>query len=325
MFGRLQKFISHVNIRNGSYISHFEHNSLLLRHPKPFKILLESRFGYCNNATKNEQTHWHVDISEDFNGRPQILTTCTNANKNNSDQHFLFFVDEDKNLDLFGRPKILTPRTHTNKNYSGKFERLNDRGLLVETCNFVNGILIGEQKIWNDDGSLIEVNNFIGHNTGTITIWNHGVMVQQYNVQDGMKHGLFKQWYNNGTLATEHTFVKNEYDGRCRSWFPNGVMILDCMRVDKLLNGMYEKWHSSGARHMKFFLVNEKIDGLYEEWNFDGKLIFSCEFSHGKIVGYYKKWNDTENDYIVYTPHKYVIDRAFNVRIHSGVRKFNSV
>jgi len=64
--------------------------------------------------------------------------------------------------------------------------------------------------------------------------------------ENGIKHGLYRSWYQNGQLEAEGNYVNGEIDGAVRAWHENGQLKLEATYLSGLENGLYREWSKDG-------------------------------------------------------------------------------
>ena len=86
----------------------------------------------------------------------------------------------------------------------------------------------------------------------------HGIAICNY--ADGLKNGVFKEWYVNGQIKEVSLFRADELHGRRICYWPNGLKRFHVNYVDGCMNGIYEEWDETG--------ISKQIKTYYK-----GKLI----------------------------------------------------
>ncbi len=137
-----------------------------------------------------------------------------------------------------------------------------------------------------------------------------------YKDEDGkeIKHGEFRQWNNNGSIALKCTYADNELEGDLITSYPDGEIKektnyvhgrkegvstyynkdgskkLEANYRQDLLNGLYTEYGRNGAILMKGSFLNDQRNGLWEDYDQRGNLKIKSEYKdgvkHGKAILY---------------------------------------
>jgi antitoxin component YwqK of YwqJK toxin-antitoxin module len=128
----------------------------------------------------------------------------------------------------------------------------------------------GTEKIWNDQGNIICLCNYI----------------------DGNLHGSFERWNNQGRLIYLAYYTNDKLHGTRKEWDDQGRLNCLCNYINGELHGTFEHWNDL-ERPMYYvaFYNNGQILGSYEIWNNSGRLIRE---SNSVYVSYgtYEMWDD---------------------------------
>ena len=95
---------------------------------------------------------------------------------------------------------------------------------------WVKGTHLKQGRIW-------EVCCLSGYKT--VQEWRHG-----------LKHGEYKEWYNNGQLREHSHYVDGKLEGEFKEWFRNGQLRKHARYVDGKLEGEYKWWYENGHLRM---------------------------------------------------------------------------
>ena len=84
--------------------------------------------------------------------------------------------------------------------------------------------------------------------------------------KNGLKDGVFKEWYPNGQIKEVSLFREDEFHGRRICYWPNGTKRFHVNYINGEMDGVYEEWDMNG--------INKQFKTYYK-----GKLI--CVKRHG--------------------------------------------
>jgi antitoxin component YwqK of YwqJK toxin-antitoxin module len=73
---------------------------------------------------------------------------------------------------------------------------------------------------------------------------NNGQAVCQYT--NGLKNGVFKEWYINGKIKEVSLFRDNELHGRRICYWPNGTKRFHVNYINGQMDGVYEEFNNNG-------------------------------------------------------------------------------
>ena len=109
--------------------------------------------------------------------------------------------------------------------------------------------------------------------------------IGRYN--EGEKHGRWRSWHPNGTLATDGTFVRGKRVGPHADWNPDGSpRWLRTYDAQGELHGVEKWWHVTGEPLGVAEYVHGQHVGTWKQWRADGMLILYEEFDCvGHLIG----------------------------------------
>ena len=135
---------------------------------------------------------------------------------------------------------------------NGLYEAFYDDGTLKETCNYVNGSLIGERRMYFSNGNPEIVENYV----------------------DGKMSGEYKNYYESGQLMLDMVFENGTLQGESLKYHENGNLAEKVEFIDGEENGPFEEYHENGLIHWKGnYYDGDNEVGLLEEYNLEGTLI----------------------------------------------------
>ena len=111
-----------------------------------------------------------------------------------------------------------------------------DKGLLISTETYTNGIKNGPAKIFFPDGKLSEEKIY----------------------KDGKLEGPFKQYFSEKSVKAEGAFIKDNYNGKCIWYYPNGVIAAQGVYENNVKKGVWIYKEQDGKIKDKEVWVNGK-------------------------------------------------------------------
>jgi antitoxin component YwqK of YwqJK toxin-antitoxin module len=110
------------------------------------------------------------------------------------------------------------------KKKHGLYTAYNDKGIISETAEYVNGQLHGERKIYDADGNLEIVESYKDNVTdGPYSVlYPDGQVKFETTYSAGVMNSKAKSYTAAGTLKEEVTFVNNEENGPFKEYYDNG-------------------------------------------------------------------------------------------------------
>jgi antitoxin component YwqK of YwqJK toxin-antitoxin module len=123
----------------------------------------------------------------------------------------------------------------------------------------------------------------------------------QCSLKNGVKDGLYEDYYEDGTLSAKCTYKNGILDGLAQLYYPNGNLEFQCNFRNGYHYGLYESYSNKvgedGSREYKYFIYDGILDGKYEEYKDNIKI--KCTYVNGLLDGKYKVYainNNEEND-----------------------------
>jgi antitoxin component YwqK of YwqJK toxin-antitoxin module len=101
-------------------------------------------------------------------------------------------------------------------------------------------------------------------------IREHGKLVLEVDLVDGVPHGVQRRWYLDGSLRSETPFVHGVVHGERVEYFPNGKVALRQTVKHDLLDGVVQQFDPSGRLLGEFTMVEGT--GTYKTWDRSGRL-----------------------------------------------------
>lgn len=134
----------------------------------------------------------------------------------------------------------------------GMYLKYFSNGKLYDSCNYKNGILEGERKIFSDKG-YVEI---------------------QETYKNGILEGPYLVYHPNGNIKIKQTFTNNVLSDFSYRYYSDGVLKEKVTIVDGLENGPFDEYYPNGNLHWKGQYLNGDYeqDTLYE-YNTSGELM----------------------------------------------------
>lgn len=159
--------------------------------------------------------------------------------------------------------------------------------------------------LYDDEGALLEP---IVHYSA------EGQKIVQYQMVNGVREGVYEEWYENGQLKLHHEYAKGEYDGEQREYYESGQQKLAARFKNAKRDGIYREWYDNGnlkvhtsyrdgekeGKRLVYFengtlqfdeqFIANDHDGEQREWYENGQLKFQGAFDKGLKIGHHKSF-----------------------------------
>ena len=211
----------------------------------------------------------------------------------------------------------------------GLYQKWSWNNMLDEQCNYINGKKEGLESIWHDSVLYQRAFYINGLLDGKLKKWNNeGKLSEEISYTNGIKHGLSRRWTYQGILSEEAHYVNGKrFDFEVRdgdgniylqirytspsdykylSWHRKQVYyranntesrdeVLMCQRNYKnnVLHGIYKQWHPNGQLRKRVKYVNGLKQGLSENWASNGVKIQEINYVDDIKQGWTHKWNES--------------------------------
>ena len=106
---------------------------------------------------------------------------------------------------------------------------------------------------------------------------------KEYETKYCIKHGLYKQYYENGSLEYMSTYKNGKLDGEYKEWSEKGILVEHSYYKDSLLHGEYNLYYASGKLFREGVYINGKREGEFKEWYSDRQLLFHGIYKNDEI------------------------------------------
>jgi antitoxin component YwqK of YwqJK toxin-antitoxin module len=155
-----------------------------------------------------------------------------------------------------------------------------ERTLYSET-NYIHGKKEGEQKYYNDNGKVTEIQEYKDNQkNGKMKVWNEdGELRLETNYKNNKRNGELKSWFSNGNLSHEHNYKDDIINGKCKDYFPDGKLREEAEYKDGKLVSMIalndEKGRDCFLHDGTIILWKAcKVEKFEDGWRKDKKLVF---------------------------------------------------
>lgn len=117
-------------------------------------------------------------------------------------------------------------------------------------------------------------------------------LTEYYILPNGKREGLYKRYYEQGPLASEHYYLQGKLHGLYRTWFPWGQLQLERHYHSGKKHGVERKWYANGQLAEKCRYVANKLRGQYHAWYPNGKLKRECSYINEYGFTMSRKWSE---------------------------------
>jgi hypothetical protein len=101
-------------------------------------------------------------------------------------------------------------------------------------------------------------------------------------MRNGRRRGVVRVWHKNGVLASEERYQNGLLHGVCRQWSEAGRLLGKYRMIHG--TGVQRVWHENGRLQLEFSTVNGDFSGRYRLWLHDGALMSEEIYLHGSPV-----------------------------------------
>ncbi len=103
---------------------------------------------------------------------------------------------------------------------------------------------------------------------------NKGVLQEEIVYNHGIFHGPFSSFHpSNGKLWQQGTYVNGLREGLFQQWYPNGILAHKCFYTKGKLDGEMMDYYIDGKYMQQRFYLEGVLTGSIKTWTSDGKLI----------------------------------------------------
>jgi len=206
------------------------------------------------NATQKYQsvTGENFDISTNYSSLVEI-----NKDANNAYDYIMKYWD--------GKPCIKMQFKDGVAN--GKFKLLSNKGVLLQTGDYKDGINSGLWIHFNKQGIKTgDYNYFSEDSIYTRRYFPNQKISEEYAQSKNYKSGPYKNYFESGQLKTEANYQFNRVNGTYNSYHENGKKSSTYSAFNGRKNGWSLNWYDNGQQQIKAFYTNNRIDSTYASW-----------------------------------------------------------
>jgi antitoxin component YwqK of YwqJK toxin-antitoxin module len=106
---------------------------------------------------------------------------------------------------------------------------------------------------------------------------------KEYETKYCIKHGLYKQYYENGSLEYISTYKNGKLNGEYKEWSDKGILVEHSHYKDSKLHGEYKLYYDSGKLYRGGVYINGEREGEFKELYSDGQLLFHAIYKNDEI------------------------------------------
>jgi antitoxin component YwqK of YwqJK toxin-antitoxin module len=89
---------------------------------------------------------------------------------------------------------------------------------------------------------------------------------------DGLRQGLWKNYYKDGTLMGEEHYLNGELHGLWKVYYDNGTLGSEGHYLNGKPHGLWKSYHSNGTLQWEGHYLNGEQHGLWKRYHEDGTL-----------------------------------------------------
>lgn len=110
--------------------------------------------------------------------------------------------------------------------------------------------------------------------------------------ENGKKHGLDTEWYENGQKGWEHNYKNNMLEGKTTSWYENGQKKIEATYVDGNQHGLFTTWYENGQKNIEANYQDDNTHGLITYWYENGQKKSEMNHKNGQNHGQQITWHE---------------------------------
>lgn len=180
-----------------------------------------------------------------------------------------------------------------NRTRHGPFRSFTNEGFERFYCEFADGLLDGEYRIYwcgppgiaprlYEEGTWKE-----GRREGFWRGWHwEGQLRDCVNYRAGSREGAYRSYYPTGFNREYRTYYGDKLHGLSLKWDSSGMLTLRCHFREGKLEGEYrEFYHGNGVPHIWTSYKAGKRHGDYACWYRSGRPLAWCCYKDGNIEG----------------------------------------
>ena len=178
---------------------------------------------------------------------------------------------------------------------NGLWANWNRSGWKIREMNVKNGQLDGKLVVYHKESNVRkEIQHYSeGKPAGSWTkkLPNKQI-IGKYSYLDGVRHGVFTEWYENGTRAKKGIYQEGQLNGAFFEYTKLGRMKRSILYDKGKKIGIERFWYSGGARQRNLSRNDAgRLDGRWQAWHENGRIKTRREYRKGLLLSA-KTWNE---------------------------------
>ena len=146
----------------------------------------------------------------------------------------------------------------------------------------------------DDDTLIFSPNSRKPYSGKVFSLYDNGKPKKEGKYRNGIKHGLWTEWFLSGQKWSEGTFNNGKEDGKWTGWWGNGQKKGKGTFNNGKPNGKWTGWWINGQKAEEGTYKVGKPDGLWIYWYENGQKKFEVVYKDGKLIDD-KKWDEDGN------------------------------
>jgi antitoxin component YwqK of YwqJK toxin-antitoxin module len=189
------------------------------------QYLLKSKENYKDNLRFGSFIFYHADGKIAKSGKQyQEIKVGDQILKNVSEGEIIYY-----NQNGF------IERIENWKNYQkqGTWKWFNQNGILRHQVEYDKDLKVGKEIFWDNQGEkasevnfIVQIENGISKSVshGVQKGWKNGKLISETPYVNGLRQGLYKEYYPSGNLKEERNFVNDSLSGKYFNYFEDGTL-----------------------------------------------------------------------------------------------------
>jgi len=143
------------------------------------------------------------------------------------------------------------------------------------------------------NGLKYEVNSEKPYSGRSVEFFEGGeVKRESKSYKDGQLDGVFRTWFKNGQISSEHTYKDGLADGLDKLWREDGQQLAESSWKADKASGVAKFWYENGQLKSEESYVDDKLQGMKKVWYENGQQQFEGVFKDGQLAGKSQRWYD---------------------------------
>lgn len=144
-------------------------------------------------------------------------------------------------------------------------------GAVSESCQFDNGLRVGQCKLYSSDGKLIVEGSYLA----------------------GLRNGEWNEWFENGQKKKEARYIQGKLEGEILTFAESGLVLKKETYKGNLLDGPAFHYDKNGKLKAMAEYKNNKRDGVVRVFYPNGKPEIETHFRSGVKNGTQKRFYES--------------------------------